>query len=222
MALQVTEDGSHTVISEQFGETYHSRHGAWTESNHVFIDAGLIYAAGQGKGAISVLEAGFGTGLNAFLTWLEADRRKISVSYTGIEAFPVGVEEARMLNYAAVAGMPEQQAQFLQLHESSWEHSIRLSDHFQFQKTNIQIQDFNAESEYDVVYFDAFAPQTQPELWTFGVMERFFLALRPGGVLVTYCAQGAFRRNLKAAGFIVESLPGPPFKREMTRALRPA
>lgn len=219
-SLQVTEDGSHTLFSGQFGENYHSRHGAVTESNHVFIQAGLACMARQRGRKIEVLEAGFGTGLNALLTWQMAEKEGMEVSYTGMEAYPVSTEEAGQLNYAEVA-VPGQQDAFLQLHRAPWGEFIALSEQFHFKKIAMLIQEFRAETAFDVVYFDAFAPQTQPELWTAAVMAHFFEALRPGGVLVTYCAQGAFRRNLKAAGFVLESLPGPPFKREMTRALRP-
>lgn len=222
MALQITEDGSHTVFSERFGETYHSRHGALTESGHVFINAGLTYAVEHGLSEIEILEAGFGTGLNALMTWMEAEKRQLSVSYTGIEAYPVSIQDAEQLNYPATLGAPEWSGRFMQLHQLPWGERSRISGKFNLLKINSLIQEFTADSAFDVVYFDAFAPQTQPELWTAEVMVQLFHALRPGGVLVTYCAQGAFRRNLKAAGFVVESLPGPPFKREMTRALRPA
>lgn len=220
MALLTTDDGSHTLFSERYGVSYHSRYGAVTESAHVFIDAGLRYKAAVQR-EIAVLEVGFGTGLNAFLSCLEAGRRNLSVRYLGLEAYPVTVGQARQFNYPALLGAPERAADFLRLHEAEWNVEHLVSEHFIFQKQLARLETFEPpEAAFDLVYFDAFAPQAQPELWTAEVFARLYRALRPEGALVTYCAQGEFKRTLKKAGFLVERLQGPPGKREMTRALK--
>lgn len=219
MALILTNDGSHSVYSETFGVTYHSKFGAVTESAHVFIAAGLRYKAVVQR-EISILETGFGTGLNAFMSWLEAERRNLQLRYVGLEMLPVGPDEANLLNYPDLLGAPERAADFQTLHSCSWGADHNLSEHFVFRKEQTSIETFEAQEAFDVVYFDAFAPQAQPELWTAEVFGRMYRALRPDGVLVTYCAQGAFKRTLKQAGFQVERLQGPPGKREMTRATK--
>ncbi|MFN8303814.1 MAG: tRNA (5-methylaminomethyl-2-thiouridine)(34)-methyltransferase MnmD [Saprospiraceae bacterium] len=217
--LIVTQDGSHSVFSEQFGVTYHSRFGAVTESAHVFINAGLRYMAAVQRD-IAILEVGLGTALNAFMTWLEAERRNLSVRYTALEAYPVGLEEAEQFNYAGQLKAPERQKDFMALHQCAWGVPMAFSEQFVFEKKLQTLETFSAEAAYDVVYFDAFAPQAQPELWTEAVFAAMYKALRPEGILVTYCAQGHFKRTLKKAGFSVERLQGPPGKREMTRATR--
>lgn len=217
MALILTNDGSHSVYSDKYGVTYHSRFGAITESAHVFIAAGLRYKAVVQR-EMAILETGFGTGLNAFMSWLEAERRNLQVRYVGLETFPVGEEEAQLLNYADLLGVPDRAADFLTLHRCAWNQDHQLSEHFHFRKEQTLIEIFEAQEAFDVIYFDAFAPQAQPELWTSEVFGRMYRALRPEGVLVTYCAQGEFKRTLKQAGLQVERLQGPPGKREMTRA----
>lgn len=217
MALILTQDGSHSVYSEQYGVTYHSRYGALTESLHVFIGAGLRFKAAV-KTEISVLEVGFGTGLNAFLSWLEAERRNLNVRYTALENQPLTPEEATVFNYAECAGAPERQADFHRLHTCAWERTVRLSDHFHLRKKRMPVQAYRAAQAFDVIYFDAFAPQAQPEMWTEAVFRSMYRALRPEGLLVTYCAKGDVKRTLRAVGFEVERLQGPPGKREMTRA----
>ncbi len=219
MALILTNDGSHSVYSDTYGVTYHSRFGAVTESAHVFIAAGLRYKAVVQQD-IAILETGFGTGLNAFMAWLEAERRNLRVHYTGLEIAPVSLEDARQMNYADALGVPDRAADFLSLHACEWGKTITCSEYFDFRKEQQSIETFEAEEAFDVIFFDAFAPQAQPELWTAEVFGRMYKALRPEGVLVTYCAQGAFKRTLKQAGFQVERLQGPPGKREMTRATK--
>jgi tRNA U34 5-methylaminomethyl-2-thiouridine-forming methyltransferase MnmC len=219
MAIILTDDGSHSVLSETYGVTYHSTHGAVTESAHVFIAAGLQHKALVQR-KINILETGFGTGLNAFMSWLEAERANLEVQYTGLEIMPVSAEESAQMNYAGLLGVPERAADFQALHQCEWGEAHAFSESFHFRKEQISIETFEADHEFDVIYFDAFAPQAQPELWTADVFGRMYRALRPGGVLVTYCAQGAFKRTLKQAGFQVERLPGPPGKREMTRATK--
>ena len=217
--LQITNDGSHTLFSAQYGVTYHSHFGAITESAHVFIAAGLRFKAVVQRD-IRILEAGFGTGLNAFMTWLEAERRNLQVSYTGLEINPLSAEDAADLNYPLLLNAPDRATDFHLLHRCEWEKAHPLSEHFVFEKRRTPIQQFEQKDAFDLIYFDAFAPQAQPELWTDEVFARLFNSLRPEGALVTYCAQGEFKRSLKRAGFVVERLQGPPGKREMTRALK--
>lgn len=219
MPLVITQDGSHSILSERYGVTYHSRFGAITESAHVFIAAGLRYKAVV-QSDIAILETGLGTGLNAFMTWLEAERRNLKVSYLGLEAFPVPAEDVPRLNYPAGLGHPDREADFMRLHNSEWDRPYLLSEHFTFEKRQTRIEQFEQPDSFDLIYFDAFAPQSQPELWTQEVFTRMYRSLKPDGVLVTYCAQGHFKRTLKKAGFAIERLQGPPGKREMTRALK--
>lgn len=217
--LQTTNDGSHTLFSAQYGVTYHSHFGAITESAHVFIAAGLRFKAVVQRD-IRILEAGFGTGLNAFMTWLEAERRNLQVSYTGLEINPLSAEDAADLNYPLLLNAPDRATDFHLLHRCEWEKAHPLSEHFVFEKRRTPIEQFEQKDAFNLIYFDAFAPQAQPELWTDEVFARLFNSLRPEGALVTYCAQGEFKRSLKRAGFVVERLQGPPGKREMTRALK--
>lgn len=217
MTLILTNDGSRSVFSEKYGVTYHSKFGAMTESAHVFIAAGLRYKAAVQR-EISVLETGFGTGLNAFMTWLEAEKRNLKISYLGLETFPISENEAASLDYPAALGCPERAEDFLGLHRCNWNMPKDVSEHFIFEKRQNRIEEFAQPETFDVIYFDAFAPQAQPELWTDEVFHNMYISLKPEGVLVTYCAQGAFKRTLKRAGFTVERLQGPPGKREMTRA----
>lgn len=217
--LQITNDGSHTLFSAQYGVTYHSHFGAITESAHVFIAAGLRFKAVVQRD-IRILEAGFGTGLNAFMTWLEAERRNLQVSYTGLEINPLSAEDAADLNYPLLLNAPDRATDFHLLHRCEWEKAHPLSEHFVFEKRRTPIEQFEQKDAFNLIYFDAFAPQAQPELWTDEVFARLFNSLRPEGALVTYCAQGEFKRSLKRAGFVVERLQGPPGKREMTRALK--
>jgi tRNA U34 5-methylaminomethyl-2-thiouridine-forming methyltransferase MnmC len=219
MVLITTDDGSHSIYSERYGVTYHSKYGAVTESAHVFIDAGLRYKAAVQRD-IAVVEIGLGTGLNAFMTRLEAERRNLHVRYTGIEAYPLTVKEASAFNFAAQLKAPERHADFLRLHRIAWEREHELSEHFTFTKHQTRLEDFIPETTFDVIYFDAFAPQAQPELWTEDIFARLYQALNPDGVLVTYCAKGDVKRTLKKVGFEVERLQGPPGKREMTRGVR--
>lgn len=219
MAIMRTADGSNTLFSEQYGVTYHSRHGAVTESAHVFINAGLRYKAAV-QPAIAILETGLGSGLNAFMTLLEAERRNLTVRYTALELFPLHATDLAALDYAAALQVADRQADFLALHAAAWNQPLPLGEHFCFEKKKESIESFCQPDAFDLIYYDAFAPQAQPELWSAEVMSRMFVSLKPEGALVTYCAQGAFKRNLKKAGFLVEALQGPPGKREMTRAIK--
>lgn len=220
MALITTDDGSHSLYSERYGVTYHSKYGAVTESAHVFIDAGLRYKAAVQR-EIDLLEIGFGTGLNAFMTWLEAEKRNLGVRYAAVEAYPLALEEASAFNFAAQLRVPERHADFLRLHRGAWEKAHCLSGQFTFTKHRARLEDFHpGENTFDLIYFDAFAPQAQPELWTEAIFAHLYAALNPEGVLVTYCAKGDVKRTLKKVGFEVERLQGPPGKREMTRGTK--
>lgn len=214
--LQLTDDGSHTLFVPELGEHYHSTFGAIQESRHVFLSAGFEYICSK-KQAINLLEVGFGTGLNALLTLLQ--KGDTPVNYTAIEAFPLDNRINTELNYPEKLNIPESGVIFRSLHDAAWEKSVKIVPGFMLTKIHIKLQDFipNPE-EFDLVYFDAFAPDVQPELWTTEVFRKLILAMAAGGVLVTYSAKGLVKQNLKAAGFNIERLPGPPGKRHMLRA----
>lgn len=217
-SLLVTGDGSHTLISAEYGVTYHSRFGAVSESAHVFIGMGLRFVAALQRD-IAILEIGFGTGLNAFMTLLEAEKRNLNITYTTVEAYPISRDTALSFNFAKALDFPERAADFINLHTLEWEKPHAMTPFFTFEKRlqRFETLHYNA-AQYDLIYYDAFAPQAQPELWSEAIFAQMYAALRPDGILVTYCAQGHFKRTLKKVGFIVESPKGPPGKREMTRA----
>ncbi len=219
--LFITADGSHSVATGDGSLTYHSKHGAIQESQHVFIDAALHYKALQTQ-ALWVLEIGFGTGLNAFMTFLEAEKKSLQIAYTTYELFPLPVAQAQELNYPKTLAAAEFQAIFQQMHHCSWEAPHALSPTFQFQKYQQSFLTIEALAQFDIIYFDVFAPEAQPDLWDEVLLGKMYRALKPGGLMTTYCAKGVVKRRLKAVGFTVESIPGPPGKREMTRALKPA
>lgn len=214
--LKITEDGSHTLFIPSLDETYHSSHGAIQESMHVFIAAGLKYIKNK---EIKVLEVGFGTGLNAFLTLLEANKSERSINYTSLEAFPLEMSLVKQLNYTSELKLEGNVvALYNRLHEVEWESVQHITNEFKLKKLKIKLERFEASEKFDVIYFDAFAPQVQPEMWTVNVFEKMYNCLNNNGVLVTYCAKGIVKRALKEVGFKIESIPGPPGKREMTRA----
>ena len=216
-----TADGSHTIHSDSFNATYHSTHGSMQESKTVFIDAGLKYLIDTGKEDINILEIGFGTGLNAFMTYLEAKNSPVNIQYDSFELYPIGAEIAAKLNYPECLGAESEKDFFLSLHKSPGSFiSVELSDkhHFNFYLFIDNFEQHSFNSSYDLIYFDAFAPNIQPHLWQELFLQKMYNALTVNGILVTYCAQGAFKRALKSVGFKVEALPGPVGKREMTRA----
>lgn len=214
-----TQDGSHSIFSEKYGVSYHSKYGAIQETQHVFINAGLRLKAVE-QSNISILEIGFGTGLNAFMTYLESEKRGLTIDYTGVEAYPITPEIASDLNYATQVQQPESQAILNKIHEVEWESSHFLNEHFKLTKVKKMFQELNYHNQFDIIYFDAFAPTSQPELWEIPLLTSMYNALKTNGIFVTYCAKGQFKRDLKAVGFTVEAIPGPPGKREMTRALK--
>jgi tRNA U34 5-methylaminomethyl-2-thiouridine-forming methyltransferase MnmC len=221
MKLIETSDGSHTIESDTFQATYHSTHGSVQESKTVFIDAGLHYFTSSQKESISILEIGFGTGLNAFMTYLEARNHNKNIQYDTYEFYPIGVEIAEKLNYPKMLNAETEKDFFLSLHSNTTVKKA-FCDVYHFNFTlfidNFEIQNFSPT--YDIIYFDAFAPNIQAQLWQEDFLKKMYDALNDGGILVTYCAQGAFKRALKTVGFSVEALPGPKGKREMTRAIK--
>ncbi|MDZ7876551.1 MAG: tRNA (5-methylaminomethyl-2-thiouridine)(34)-methyltransferase MnmD [Saprospiraceae bacterium] len=214
----LTDDGSHSLMSETFGDSYHSKFGAIQESQHIFIEAALNYQTAKGKKDLTILEVGFGTGLNALMTFREAERQNLSIHYLTLEKYPLSIEQADMLNYAKKLSIDS--AIFKTLHNSNWGETCKLSEHFVFEKRKMDCTTTDIHNFADIIYFDAFAPQIQPELWEVPILQRFFAALNTGGVLTTYCAKGAVKRALKEVGFQLESIPGPTGKREMTRAFK--
>ena len=216
--LLTTADGSTTLRIEDWDEPYHSVHGAIQESRHVFIKEGLRHI---GHGPISVLEMGFGTGLNALLTLLEADILQHPISYEGVEAFPLTLAEVAQLNYIEQLGIPDYKAAFELMHSCAWEEWKSLSPFFTLFKRRCDFLQLRPVGTYDLIYYDAFGARVQPELWTETQFEKMYAMLGAGGILVTYAAKGSIRRAMQAVGFIVERLPGPPGKREMLRASKP-
>lgn len=210
----VTEDGSHTLFVPEIDECYHSSHGAVQESMHIFIKTGLKQCAKQ---EINILEIGFGTGLNAFLTMLEAEKTQKMIHYTTLELFPVETEKACRLNYPELVS-PENKSAFEQLHTSSWNERIQITQHFELLKIETDFTSYNFQDTFDVIFFDAFSPEKQPEMWTEKQFIKLYQSSNNDAVLTTYCAKGAVRRAMQQAGFRVERLPGPPGKREMLRA----
>lgn len=212
-----TTDGSYTLYVPELDETYHSTNGALQESNHVFIEAGLRFSALK---KVSVLEVGFGTGLNALTTFNEAKKSNLTIEFTSLEAYPLEWDEVSKLNYMGMEGYQQYASPFEKMHLSSWGEFTDITESFALRKLNLKLQEISFENTFDIIYFDAFAPQIQPELWTEEIFALMYKALKSKGVLVTYCAKGTVKRALKAVGFELQSIPGPPGKREMSRAVK--
>lgn len=215
--LVLTSDGSHSLFVPELNEHYHSVHGALQESQYVFIQKGLEFFPSSKK--LSILEVGLGTGLNLWLTFLAARDREATIAYTGLEAFPLSDAEWEPLNYAQQLGKAA--PEFTMLHRLPWNEQVEVEGGFEVLKQIGTLQLTPLGGPFDLVYFDAFAPSVQPELWELPVLQRVVEALAPGGLFVTYCAKGQLRRDLQTLGLQVERLPGPPGKREMLRAIRP-
>ena len=213
-----TQDGSNTIFIPEFDETYHSTHGAIQESLHVFVSSGLKFKTELND--INVLEVGFGTGLNALLTFIHSEETNKNIKYTSLEAFPLKWNLVSKLNYIDIIFNGKYFAKYKKMHTCCWESFYVLSPNFMLRKHNMKLQNVLFENEFDVIYFDAFAPRVQPELWTERVFTSMYMALKPGGVLVTYCAKGSVKRTLIRVGFDLQSIPGPPGKREMSRAIK--
>ena len=217
MKLEQTADGSYTLYVPELDEHYHSVKGALTESQHIFIDMGLKHSTAT---APHILEIGFGTGLNCVLTLLEAKESQRHIHYTGIERYPLNEEIIRKLNYPSIIGK-ECEEDYFAIHQAPWEENVCLSPWFTLYKLEGDFTHYSFEQKYDIIYFDAFAPEKQPEMWEQSLFDNLYQVLNEGGILTTYCAKGVVRRMLQTAGFKVERLPGPPGgKREILRATK--
>lgn len=215
--IETTDDGSHTLYVPEMDEHYHSTHGAVQESMHVYIDAGFRHC---NKAEINLLEIGFGTGLNAFLALLEAEKLQKKIHYTTLELYPVSVSNAASLNFSEIID-PTQRVSFEKLHTAAWEEWVQISPLFWLKKMKMDLRDLPVtppEEKVDLIFYDAFAPEKQPEMWRQEIFNGLFSCSRDNAILTTYCAKGAVRRMLQSAGFTVERLPGPPGKREILRA----
>lgn len=215
MKLIKTKDGSHSLFVHSLNEIYHSENGAITETLHVFIKTGFQAIT---KNDFSILEVGFGTGLNSFVTAIEAEKNAKKIHYTTLETTILTSELIEQLNYPEI--YPKYQKYFHKIHQVEWNKTEKISAYFSLLKINIDVANFQAEHKFDLIYFDAFSPEIQPELWTGSIFEKMYSLLNNRGLLVTYCAKGQVRRNMQQAGFSVERLPGPPGKREMLKATK--
>ena len=210
-----TRDGSTTIHIEGWDECYHSRFGAIQEAQHVFIKNGLSLFENK---SISILEIGFGTGLNAFITFLESQKLNQKIDYVGVEAYPVSAEEVVSMNYTSELNAEKDSEIFKKIHKCNWEEQIILRDNFLFTKRLQFFEDIIDLEKFDLIYFDAFGFDAQPELWSTPIFKKMYNALKSNGVLVTYAARGVVKRSMIEVGFKVEKLEGPPGKREMFRA----
>lgn len=218
--LTTTADGSQTLFVPGLNEHYHSINGALQESELVFIQNGLLHLP-QCLKEINLLEVGFGTGLNALLTTLEAKKQRRKINYVAIEPYPVDSELTENLNYPEVIGGTEAAGYFKKLHEAGWVYPAFLSDYFIISKIQARLEEIALQdAQFHLIYFDAFGPEVQPEMWTESVFEKLFKCLKPDGILVTYSCKGTVKRALKATGFTIEKLPGPAGKREVLRAIK--
>jgi len=210
-----TSDGSTSLYIPQLDETYHSVHGALQETQHVFIKNGLQLFHNQ---SLSILEIGFGTGLNALATYKEHESLQLNIRYETVEAYPLSWDEASQMNFSQLLNDVTLTSVFEQMHCCIWDEPVSLSFSFSFKKRLQRFETINDTNTFDLIYFDAFGAQVQPELWQEAIFQRMYTALKRGGYLVTYAAKGSVRRAMQACGFTVERLPGPPMKREMLRA----
>ncbi|NNE55623.1 MAG: tRNA (5-methylaminomethyl-2-thiouridine)(34)-methyltransferase MnmD, partial [Flavobacteriales bacterium] len=208
-----TGDGSVSLWNSELDETYHSRHGAIQESEYVFIEQGFDQMRAD---TLNLLEVGFGTGLNALLTLRESRKKGVFCRYTSLETFPLPRTIYSQLGYGEEVNNVSAQ-DLLDLHEADWEGIVPISDKFDLQKIRVSLQEFDSEAEFDLIYYDAFGPRAQPEMWEKELFQKMYNALKTNGVLVTYCAKGQVRRDMAECGFQVERLPGPPGKRHMVR-----
>ncbi|BBE20886.1 peptidase [Aquipluma nitroreducens] len=211
----VTEDGSHTIYLPEMDEHYHSTHGAIQESLHIYINQGLFQVPKQ---EISILEIGFGTGLNAYLTFAYGNRKLLNINYFSIEKYPLTETDYLKLNYPENI-FPEYSDVFEKLHRAEWNSVVKISPEFSLQKVHADLLsfEFNSLPQFDLVYYDAFAPGKQPEMWTDEIIREVASSVSKDGILVTYCAKGSVRRAFSAAGFLMERIPGPIGKKEILR-----
>lgn len=214
--IKLTKDGSHTIYIPELNEHYHSTHGAIQEAIHVYINAGLCFSV---KDPIHILEIGFGTGLNAYLTLAEAEKNNRAIVYHSIERYPVEKEQLEILNYPDLIDF-ENKNLFSKLHKAEWNEVVDISGNFKLKKINSDLKKINFSHKYDLIYFDAFAPDIQPELWTHEIFKKLYSCLNPNATLVTYCSKGIVKRALRASGFEVKRLAGPPGKHHILRATK--
>jgi tRNA U34 5-methylaminomethyl-2-thiouridine-forming methyltransferase MnmC len=210
----ITSDGSTSIHLPEWEESYHSKHGAIQEAQHVFIKNGLSLCKGQ---SVSVLEIGFGTGLNAFITFLESQKNNQNIDYVGVDGFPISPEEVIQMNYINQLNSNQFESEFNRMHTSDWEKNVTISETFRLTKRKQLFNDINYKDQFDIIYFDAFGYRVQPELWSVEIFTKMFEALKEGGILVTYACRGPIKNAMKEAGFNIEKLAGPPGKREMLR-----
>lgn len=211
-----SKDGSHTIYNPELDEHYHSTHGAFQEAMHVFIKSGFEEKL-QSQSEVKIFEMGFGTGLNAVLTAMQQDEQELEIEYTALEAYPLAKEILQELNYKGHWGS-RGQSLFNMVHSIPWDQKSRLYPGFKFEKVESSFEDFESETLFDLVYWDAFGPRVQPELWVETIFSKMFSLMNKDGILVTYSCKGDVRRAMIAAGFDVEKIPGPPGKREILRA----
>ena len=212
-----TLDGSTTIHLPDWNESYHSKHGAIQEAYHVFIKNGLSLLHEK---PISILEIGFGTALNAFITFLESQKSLQTIDYVGVEAYPISSEEVLQMNYVKELDAEKERPIFELMHQSNWEEKILIAPNFTLTKRKQFFDEISDENQFDLIYFDAFGYRVQPELWSTEIFEKMYKALKVNGVLVTYAARGVVKRSMIEVGFTVEKLAGPPGKREMFRATK--
>lgn len=210
-----TSDGSTTIHLPEWNESYHSKHGAIQEAYHVFIKNGLYLFEGK---PVSILEIGFGTALNTFITYLEAKKTHQLIDYVGVEAYPISQDELSSMNYVEELNTLDEKDTFSLMHSNSWEEKHNISKEFALTKRKQFFETIEDINQFDLIYFDAFGFRVQPELWSTEIFRKMFTALKKNGILVTYAARGEVRRSMIEVGFTVEKLPGPPGKREMLRA----
>ena len=212
--ILITSDGSSTIHLPDWDEQYHSKNGSINETYHVFINSGLKQVS---TNKVAILEIGFGTGLNCFITYLET---KKEIDYVGVEAYPVTADEVKKMNFISILKAEKEEAVFNKIHGVSWDEKHKITDNFSVLKRKQFFEDIDDKEAFHLIYFDAFGARVQPQLWTEEIFQKMFDALKPNGILVTYSAKGSVRRAMQAVGFIVERLPGPPGKREMLRAIK--
>ena len=214
-----TEDGSTSLYVPEMDETYHSKHGAWTESSHIFINHGFKLTD---KSEVNILEIGFGTGLNALLTAHHALEESLPTKFHTLEAYPVSSRLVSELNFSKQFDeiYPNKPCFFNEIHQVDWEGWYKINDNFSIYKEEVKLLDWRPKDTYDIIYFDAFAPEKQPNMWSEEIFQQMFDVLNSGGILTTYCAKGVVKRMLKKAGFKVKNYPGPPGKREITVAFK--
>jgi tRNA U34 5-methylaminomethyl-2-thiouridine-forming methyltransferase MnmC len=214
----ITKDGSTSIYLPELQEGYHSKNGAIQEALHVFINNGLRLFEAQNE--VCILEIGFGTGLNAFITFLESNTNQQKINYVGVEAYPIAIHEALQMNYTSQLRVENFNPVFEIIHTANWNEKIQISDAFTLTKREQLFQDIRDKNAYDLIYFDAFGFNVQPELWNEPIFKIMFDALKPNGVLVTYACRTSIKRAMLSVGFSVEKLPGAPGKREMLRAVK--